>query len=100
MSSEDDGEDDVEAHVRGVSVTTVATLSGLAGGVVSDLVATGSKDPTGIAILGAAIFVQVPILRVMGYEVETFETKDYLYVGFMTFALWFLSWSILLTASL
>ncbi|MFB6162390.1 MAG: hypothetical protein ABEJ86_02985 [Halococcoides sp.] len=100
MSSEDAEANDVEAHVRGVSVTTVATLSGLAGGVGADLVASGPKDPTGIAVLGAAIVVQVPILRAMGYQVETFDTKDYLYVGFMTFALWFLSWSILLTASL
>ncbi|MFW6436431.1 MAG: hypothetical protein ACOCYZ_02225 [Halococcoides sp.] len=100
MSSEDADPDDAEAHVRGVSVTTVATLSGLAGGIVADLVATGPKDPTGVATLFAAILVQVPILRVMGYQVETFDTKDYLYIGFMTFALWFLSWSILLTASL
>jgi hypothetical protein len=31
-------------------------------------------------------------------DVEDFGAKDYLYVLFMTFALWFVGWTVLLTA--
>jgi hypothetical protein len=30
-------------------------------------------------------------------DVEEFGAKDYLYVAFMTFSLWFVSWTIILT---
>jgi hypothetical protein len=49
-----------------------------------------------------AIIVQFPVFRLLeaaGIQLDTddFGAKDYLYVAFMTFSLWFVSWAILLT---
>lgn len=38
------------------------------------------------------------MLRVVGVDVNGFGAKDYLYVVFMTFALWFITFAILLTS--
>jgi uncharacterized membrane protein len=85
-------------HLRGVTVTTLATGMGIVAGVVSALVTSGPGDQIGLAILAGAVLVQFPLLRVLGIEVSDFGTKDHLYVAFMTFVLWFIAWGILLTA--
>mgnify|MGYP000088425244 FL=1 len=86
------------SHLRGVTVTTVATVSGLLAGVASAMAAQGAGDTIGLTILLAAILVQFPLYYAIGMDLSEFSTKDKLYVGFMTFALWFVSWGILLTA--
>ena len=86
------------AHMRGLTVTTLASIAGVAAGVVSAAVTAGATDRTGLYVVAAAILVQFPVLRLIGIDVEDFSAKDYLYVAFMTFALWFVSWGILLTA--
>ena len=90
------------AHVRGVTVTALACLAGVVAAVVSAAVASGATDTLGVYVLAAAVIVQFPLHRVLeqaGVEldVDDFGPKDYLYVAFMTFALWFVCWTILLT---
>lgn len=85
-------------HLRGVTVTTVATVLGMVAGVVAALITSGPDDVLGVTVLGAAILVQLPLLNVFGVDTDDFSKKDYLYVGFMTFVLWFMTWGILLTA--
>ncbi|QLD89882.1 hypothetical protein HWV07_12940 [Natronomonas salina] len=90
------------AHVRGVTVTALACLAGVVAAVVSSAVASGATDTLGVYVLAAAVIVQFPLHRVLeqaGVEldVDDFGPKDYLYVAFMTFALWFVCWTILLT---
>jgi uncharacterized membrane protein len=84
-------------HLRGVTVTTVATVLGMLAGVGAALVASGPEDAVGLLFFGAAFLVQLPLLRVLGVDVSDFSTKDHLYIGFMTFVLWFITWGILLT---
>ncbi|WP_332897896.1 MULTISPECIES: EMC6-like membrane protein [unclassified Haladaptatus] len=85
-----------KAHMRGVTVTSVSALAGVAGAIISAMVATGPQDTTAVFALVGAILVQLPLLRLLGIDVQDFSTKDYLYVGFMTFSLWFVSWTLLL----
>lgn len=85
------------AHIRGLTVTTLACVLGIAAGVVAAAVAASPSDMVGAYALLAAVAVQFPVLRVAGIEVEDFSPKDYLYVVFMTFALWFVTWTIFLT---
>ncbi|WP_302082298.1 hypothetical protein [Salinibaculum rarum] len=87
----------LSAHLRGVTVTTLATVLGMLAGVGSTLVATGPEDSVGVLLFGGAVLVQLPLLRVLGVDVSDFSTKDYLYIGFMTFVLWFITWGIMLT---
>ncbi len=84
-------------HLRGVTVTTTATLLGLFAGVASAVVTAGPQDIIGLAILAGAIGVQFPFYGLIGIDVDDFSKKDYLYVAFMTAVLWFMSWGLLLT---
>ncbi len=85
-------------HLRGVTVTTTATLLGLVAGVGSAVLAASPQDFIGVGLVAGAIVVQFPLYRVIGIDVDDFGKKDYLYVAFMTVVLWFITWGILLTA--
>lgn len=89
-------------HMRGVTVTTLACLAGvvaaLASGYVVGTDPQAAAETLSLGFLGAAILAQFPLLRVVGIDVEDFGVKDYLYVAFMTFTLWFISYGIMLTA--
>lgn len=91
----------MSSHVRGLTVTTIAAIGGLAAGVASNAVTGG--DPTSevaIGVLALTIVVQFPLLHVLGIDYDGLGTKDKIYVVFMTFALWFVSWGILLSSAL
>ncbi|MFC6990118.1 hypothetical protein ACFQJD_17985 [Haloplanus sp. GCM10025708] len=89
-------------HVRGVTVTTLACLSGVAAAVASSVVVgtdvAAATDVRSVFVLAALIVAQFPLLRLVGVDVGDFGVKDYLYVAFMTFALWFVTFTILLTS--
>ena len=89
-------------HLRGITVTTLACLSGIAAGVVSGVVLgtqeAAASDPIGVVIMAAFIFVQYPILKLIGVDVGEFGIKDNLFLSFMTFTLWFITFTLLLTS--
>lgn len=85
-------------HLRGVTVTTVATIGGILAGLATDVIVTSPTEKTGLFILVGAIVLQFPLYYAIGIDVADFGTKDQLYVAFMTFTTWFVSWGILLTA--
>lgn len=87
----------VSPYVRSVTVTTLATVSGIGAGIASTLLIDGVGGPLGLVILATAILAQFPLLRAIGIDTDSFGTKDKLYIGFMSFALWFISWAIFLT---
>jgi hypothetical protein len=89
---------EISPHLRGVTVTTISTLFGLIAGVASSFIASGPNDTFGLSILALAILAQLPVFQVFGIDVNDFSKKDHLYVAFMTFTLWFMTWGILLTA--
>ena len=87
-----------EAHVRGVTVTAVATLAGVAAALASSaLVGLAAKDQLALGVVGGFTLAQLPVMQALGIDVNDFSTKDYLYVLFMTFSMWFVTWTILLT---
>jgi len=88
-------------HVRGVTVTTLACLGGVAAAIgAAAVVGTGIEAATNsqaVLFVVAAAAVQYPVLKAIGVDVSDFGAKDHLYVGFMTFTLWFITYAILLT---
>jgi hypothetical protein len=99
--------DGLSGHVRGITVTTLACIAGIAAAMGSYVItgvgsgtepAVAATDSQALYLLIAAIVVQFPILHVIGVKFEDMSTKDYLYVAFMTFSLWFISFGIMLTA--
>jgi dolichol kinase len=84
-------------HRRSLTVVSLTTLSGIAAALLSATLASAATDTIGLYPLAGAIVIQLPVLRLLGIDVEDFGIKDNLYVAFMTFALWFVTWTILLT---
>ncbi len=84
------------AHIRAVTVTALCSLAGIAAGIVSAAYASGASDPFALVILATFVLIQFPLLSAAGI-VEEFSTKDKLFIGFMSFCLWFVTWGILLT---
>lgn len=90
--------EEMDPFVRGVTVTTLATVMGLLVGVGSAFLAGGPNDIIGLGLLAIGIVVQFPILEGLGVDTGEFGTKDRIYIFFMTFVFWFVSWGLLLTA--
>jgi hypothetical protein len=92
------------AHLRGVTVTTLACLAGIGAALVSSQVATSATDRSALFVLVGFTFAQFAVLQIIDragllqLDIDEFGAKDILYVVFMTFALWFVSWGILLTS--
>ena len=92
--------DGMSSHMRGLTVTTLAAVAGLAASVATNAITGGDpRSQVAVAVVALAVLVQFPILHVMGIEYDGLSTKDKVFIGFMTFALWFVSWGILLSAA-
>ncbi|MFC6836611.1 hypothetical protein [Halomarina ordinaria] len=85
------------AHLRGLTVTALTAIAGLAAGLGGSVVASGPQDVLSASVLLVAIAVQIPLLRATGV-VDEFSAKDYLYVAFMTFSFWFVCLTVVYTA--
>ncbi|TKX80569.1 hypothetical protein [Halorubrum sp. SD626R] len=95
--SDDSG---ISGHARGVVVTTICCLAGIAAGVVSaayvGTTVAAAQSTTVVLVLGAFVLAQFPLYKVIG--VGDFGVKDNLYVAFLTFTLWFISYTVLATS--
>jgi hypothetical protein len=91
-----------ESHYRSIAVTSLAAFAGIAAGVLSAMhvgtTPAAATDRLGLYIFLAFTLVQYPVLYAVGIDVEDFSKKDHLYVAFMTFSMWFVTWGILLTS--
>ena len=89
-----------DQHMDRLKKTAIACAMGILAGVLSfyaDAVPTGTA--LGILFLLAGIVFQKYIFLALRMEYLGLSAKDWLYQGFMTFSLWFISWTILLSAS-
>jgi len=86
-----------QSHIRSLVVTAATTLGGAIAGTATFYVAAGPKDTIGLAVLTVAIALELGVIQLLGVDVEDFSTKDQLYVVFMSFSMWFVVWTILLT---
>ncbi len=96
-----------EEHIGRIKRTLTACLLGMFVGVLSFL-SGGTPDPvTGLQNNGllafmmmlAAIVIQKHIFLILGMDTGRLGGKDWFYQGFMTFALWFMTWAILLSSA-
>ncbi|WP_049922026.1 EMC6-like membrane protein [Halopiger djelfimassiliensis] len=96
---------DRREHIRSIGVTAVAALLGVGAALASAAITGGlavneaAADRRALGFVLGAILVQFVLYTASGiYDDDEFGTKHYLFVAFMTFALWFVTWGILLTA--
>jgi len=97
-------EDKTKGHRERMIRTGVACFMGIATGVISYLVigdptsATGEpRSILGLLLLLAGIVFQKHVFIAMRIDYSKLGGKDWFYQGFMAFAFWFISWTILLT---
>jgi len=97
-SSEKKEQEEGIRYREGILKTAVSSIFGIIGGFISFL-ATGdtrSRDVFAILILLFLIYIQKPVLKKLDVNVNELSGKDWLYMGFITFDLWYVSWVFLL----
>ena len=89
-----------EAHLRSLRATVTSTIVGIVAALVTHLLSSGPSDILfSIPILIASLFLGLGIMQLLGVNVSAFSKKDHFYVSFMTFTMWFVTWTLLLTAN-
>ena len=85
------------SHRRSLKATSTATIGGVVAGVLTPMFAAGPTDRIALVAVVGAVLAELAVMRLLGVDVENFSTKDHLYITFMTFSMWFITWTILLT---
>jgi len=93
----------MDSHLRSITVTSLASIGGIVAAFTSSAMTAGMAageaamyQPAQLVVL-AVVLVQIPLYRVMGvYGEDGPGAKDYLFIAFMTFSLWFVVWGIML----
>jgi hypothetical protein len=88
-------------HIARIKRTLLASIIGIFVGVLSYYINISfSKDAGYLALMLmlAGIVIQKHICILMGMDIAKLGAKDWFYQGFMTFAFWFMTWTILLTS--
>jgi hypothetical protein len=89
--------DELDSQVQSLIVIAATTLGGIGAGVATNEIAAGPFDQAAVAMVGIALGVELVVMQVLGVDVREFSTKDQLYVLFMTFSMWYVAWTILLS---
>jgi hypothetical protein len=88
-------------HINRIKRTLTASLIGIFVGGLSYYISISYSTDYGLLafmLMIAGIVVQKHIFLLLHMNNEKLGAKDWFYQGFMTFAFWFMSWTILLTA--
>lgn len=93
-------------HLQRIQRSLVACVLGIITGAISYLVidpslVLGFQSYTllGLLIMAAGVVVQRHIFMALRLGPAALGKKDWFYQGFMTFAFWFITWTLLLTGT-
>ncbi len=91
-------------HIDRIKRTLTASLLGILAGLLSyyfgsvpDTAGVQNDGFLGFMFVLAFLVLQKHIFILMGMDTSKLGAKDWFYQGFMTFAFWFMTWTILLT---
>ncbi|MDD1672493.1 MAG: hypothetical protein LUO82_05795 [Methanomicrobiales archaeon] len=84
-------------HIDRIKRTLSASFLGLAAGIAAFFLKEDTMS--GILFLAIAIIMQRYLFIPLRRNMTPLGAKDWFYQGFMTFSLWFISWTILLTTA-
>ena len=92
-------------HIARIKRTLTAALIGIGAGALSYWSgaipnSSGHQNNGFLALMLmlAGIVIQKHIFILLGMDTAKLGAKDWFYQGFMTFAFWFMTWTILLTS--
>ncbi|NYT08129.1 MAG: hypothetical protein GKC05_07750 [Methanomicrobiales archaeon] len=93
-------------HLQRIQRSLVACVMGIITGVISYLVIDPSQilgfqsyTLLALVIMAAGIVIQRHIFVALRLGPAVLGKKDWFYQGFMTFAFWFITWTLLLTGA-
>jgi len=90
-------EEKIAFHMRGIKMSLMPAIFGvIAGFLSSPYVLSVPHQSFSFLILAVAIYAQKYAYPLWGIDSGKFDWKAWFYVGFMTFAYWYLSWAIIL----
>jgi hypothetical protein len=103
MATEQAEVEGMDSHLRSITVTSLASIGGVAAALLSSGMTSSMSSaeaamyqPAQLVVL-AVVLVQIPLYRGLGvYGEDGPGVKDYLFIAFMTFSLWFVTWGIML----
>ncbi len=93
-------EERIAMHLRGIKMSLIPALFGtIAGFLSSPYVLSLPHQSFSFLILALAIYAQKFVFPLWGIESGKFDAKAWFYVSFLTFAYWYLSWTIIANIS-
>ncbi|MDD4484552.1 MAG: hypothetical protein PHD55_09315 [Methanoregula sp.] len=87
-------------HIERIKRTLTACLMGILVGILSYYLQISVKSDIGLLafmLMLAGVVVQRHIFILMHMDATKLGAKDWFFQGFMTFAFWFMTWTILLS---
>ncbi|MFC3957431.1 hypothetical protein [Halovivax cerinus] len=89
-------------HLRSIGVTSSSALLGVVAGYLSYVqvgaTEAAASDTMAFAFVLGAILVEMAVVQLSGiYDEDELGFKHYLFISFMIFSFWFVTWGILLT---
>jgi hypothetical protein len=93
--------DKQDEHIARIKRTLIASMLGIFVGLLSYYIGISFSKDSGLLALMlmlACIVIQKHLFILLGMGTTKLGGKDWLYQGFMTFAFWFMTWTILLTS--
>ena len=87
-------------HIARIKKTLVACIAGIIVGILSWYLQVTVKNAIGLLafmLMLAGVVLQRHIFVLLHIETGKMGAKDWLYQGFMTFAFWIMTWTILLS---
>ena len=100
-------EEKSQEHLQRIKRSLIACMMGVVTGVISYLVTRGLPSTAilgftpytllALVIMAAGIVVQRHLFVFIHVNSPALGKKDWFYQGFMTFAFWFITWTLLLT---
>ncbi|AGB14968.1 hypothetical protein Halru_0324 [Halovivax ruber XH-70] len=89
-------------HLRSIGVTSSSALLGVAAGLLSYMqvgaTEAAATNNTALAFVLGAIVLETVVVQLSGiYDDDELGFKLYLFITFLVFSFWFVTWGILLT---
>ncbi len=94
--NKDTPEEKHKRYIDGIKKTLLPLLLGVLSAVALFDLRADPAETLGLLVMFLAILVQKYIYPYLGVDPDGFGGKDWFYISFMTFAFWFVSWTILL----
>lgn len=90
-------EERVANHIKSIKMSVMPAIMGfIAGALSSPYILPPEQANFSFLILALAIYAQKYISPLIGINSKEFGYKDWIYLGFLTFAYWYVTWTIII----